>query len=618
MCNAGPDFTDPKVSTTRSEQSIGNYPPELPRDFTNAHVLSDYDGSESSNIITGLCPDMCPESERAERERKGDLDQHERVDGDRNQTSKFLAVKKYTRTAEREASLIRPMPVLQKTIDYLLNLLDLPYDDRFLGIYNFLWDRMRAIRMDLRMQHIFNQGAIVMLEQMIRLHIIVMHELCEHTKGEGFSEGFDAHLNIEQMNKTSVELFQIYDDHRKKGINVPTEREFRGYYALLKLDKHPGYKVEAAELSLDLAKMTPEIRQTPEVLFARDVARSCRTGNFIAFFRLARRASYLQACLMHAHFAKLRTQALASLHSGLQLNQGIPVSHVAMWLGMEEEDIESLLQYHGFSIKIFEEPYMMKEGLFCNRSKDYPTKCSVLVHLKKSRRIIEDFSPLTPAEVVSIPSVESESYIHTSNEEMADLEGFSSSRNGPQQQPIVISPTVSKQGENDLQAAGASTSPQGFLLSYSSPKPQLTKVGILWKPNCDESDLSRNSLERNDVHFTWKKCHFRLCQIQLCKRDLQMVYDYAVEKCASPTVLINSLEDAGPSDTHEENKISQVMPHDHDKETAEAKLKLILRFSSFFYSLGCILRLFSHHMPYSFISLVSGYGSGVVQTKGIS
>lgn len=70
-----------------------------------------------------------------------------------------------------------------------------------------------------------------------------MHELCEYNKGEGFSEGFDAHLNIEQMNKTSVELFQMYTDHRKKGIVVPTEKEFRGYYALLKLDRHPGYKV---------------------------------------------------------------------------------------------------------------------------------------------------------------------------------------------------------------------------------------------------------------------------------------------------------------------------------------------------------------------------------------
>lgn len=33
--------------------------------------------------------------------------------------------------------------------------------------------------------------------------------------------------------------------------------------------------------------------------------RACRTGNYIAFFRLAKKATYLQACLMHAHFAKV-------------------------------------------------------------------------------------------------------------------------------------------------------------------------------------------------------------------------------------------------------------------------------------------------------------------------
>ncbi|CAL1412839.1 unnamed protein product [Linum trigynum] len=250
------------------------------------------------------------------------------------------------------------MAVLQKTIDYLLSLLDQPYDGNFLGRYNFLWDRMRAIQMDLRMQHSFNVEAITMLEQMIRLHVIAMHELCEYKKGEGFSEGFDAHLNIEHMNKTSVELFQMYDDHRKKGVIVQSVKEFRGYYALLKLDKHPGYKVEPSELSLDLAKMTPEIRQNPEVLFARNVARAFRTSNFIAFFRLAKKATYLQACLMHAHFAKLRTHALASLYLGLQTNQGIPVSEVAKWIAMEEEDVENLLPYYGFSIKQFEEPYM--------------------------------------------------------------------------------------------------------------------------------------------------------------------------------------------------------------------------------------------------------------------
>ncbi|KAL4205394.1 hypothetical protein AMTRI_Chr01g137070 [Amborella trichopoda] len=390
-----PDFSTPR---TIGNKALSNSR-EKSRPITGTiSPLSDpggmettFDGEvEPSCVVAGLCPDMCPEPEREERGRKGDLDKYERLNEDRNQTSKFLAVKKYTRTADREAHLIRPMPVLQKTVNYLLNLLNQPYDDQLLGLYNFLWDRMRAIRMDLRMQHIFNRDAILMQEQMIRFHIIAMHELCEYTKGEGFSEGFDAHLNIEQMNKTSVELFQMYDDHRKKGNSVPTEKEFRGYYALLKLDKHPGYKVEPAELSLDLAKMTPEIRNSSEVLFARAVARACRTGNFIAFFRLARKATYLQACLMHAHFAKLRSQALASLHSGLQSNQGIPVAQVVKWLGMEGEDIESLLQYHGFLIKHFEDAYMVKEGPFLNADRDYVTKCSRLVHLKKSAKVVDD------------------------------------------------------------------------------------------------------------------------------------------------------------------------------------------------------------------------------------
>ncbi|XP_008795089.2 SAC3 family protein B isoform X1 [Phoenix dactylifera] len=409
---------------------------ELARDLSSTDNLFDTEGPESSQVVVGLCPDMCPESERKERERKGDLDRHERLDGERNQTTKFLSVKKYNRTAEREADLIRPMPVLQKTVDYLLSLLDQPYSDNFLSIYNFLWDRMRAIRMDLRMQHIFNQQAIIMLEQMIRLHIIAMHELCEYKKGEGFSEGFDAHLNIEQMNKTSVELFQMYDDHRKKGISVPTEKEFRGYYALLKLDKHPGYKVEPAELSLDLAKMTPKIRCAPEILFARDAARACRIGNYIAFFRLARKATYLQACLMHAHFAKIRTQALASLHSGLQNNQGIPIAHVVDWLGIGEEDVEGLLQYHGFVSKKYEGMYMVKEGPFLNGDVDFPTKCAKLVHLKKSKRIVDDVysGPTTSdlseeTEVVSdVPdsilqrteSSKTEDWINTGNEEVHD------------------------------------------------------------------------------------------------------------------------------------------------------------------------------------------------------
>ncbi|KAL3626186.1 hypothetical protein CASFOL_029735 [Castilleja foliolosa] len=541
-----------------------------------------------SSSIVGLCPDMCPESERASRERKGDLDQYERVDGDRNLTSEFLAVKKYTRTAEREADLIRPMPILQKTMDYLLSLLDGPYDDRFLGLYNFLWDRMRAIRMDLRMQHIFNLEAISLLEQMIRLHIIAMHELCEYTKGEGFSEGFDAHLNIEQMNKTSVELFQLYDDHRKRGIHVPSEREFRGYYALLKLDKHPGYKVEPAELSLDLAKMTPEMRQTPEILFARDVARACRTGNFIAFFRLARKASYLQACLMHAHFSKLRTQALASLHSGLQNNQGVPITLVAKWLGMEEEDIENLLEYYGFSIKDFEEPYMVKENAFLNVENDFPVKRSKLVNRKKSRMIVGDvflprdesyafekvkaFQPtkkVPEPKPTPKPSVVPLSITQLHDEEMDDLDTILSPKNHLDKASVALTTPVKEVVVHDAQPAPASP----LVLDLPNISSQ-NRAEFTHTPKFEP--VFRNSFGRS------KHEQEKIKPITLEKYEENRFpvtpFDSVVDTPApQPMITENSVDEEEQIGGMDEDISDDVTTSYYDKEVEEAKLKLTLR-----------------------------------------
>lgn len=578
-----------KVPVIRQNQSMPEKKKYNEDPTTDSNVISDNDGPTPSSIIIGSCPDMCPESERSERERKGDLDHYERFEGDRNQTSKFLAVKKYTRTAEREAVLIRPMPILQKTMGYLLDLLDQPYDDSFLGLYNFLWDRMRAIRMDLRMQHIFNLEAIRMLEQMIRLHIIAMHELCEYTKGEGFSEGFDAHLNIEQMNKTSVELFQLYDDHRKKGIHVASEREFRGYYALLKLDKHPGYKVEPAELSLDLAKMTPEMRQTPDVLFARDVARACRTSNFIAFFRLARKASYLQACLMHAHFSKLRAQALASLHSGLQSNQGIPVSHMAKWLGMEEEDIENFLEYFGFSIKKFEEPYMVKEISFPNVENDYPVKRSKLVHQKKSKMIVTDVSSpclaksfasekakkdqeLEPTPVQAITPESTQAI----DEEMHDYGTISSPKEATLKPMFETSvdlriPIKRKSGD-EVRVAPAN--PFVWDFSKSSPKSDEIRVESGGTPMYNQ--LFRNSFNKvtkYDSEFTPSQIMPERAEIRLPILPI----DSNVKNPVPLPVFIEDLEDEEHSCIVEEDKADEVGTKYYDEEIAQAKLKLILR-----------------------------------------
>lgn len=52
--------------------------------------------------------------------------------------------------------------------------------------------------------------------------------------------------------------------------------------------------------------------------------------------------------------------------------------------------METLLEYHGFSLRRYEELYMVKEGPFLNSDADFPTMRSRLVDLKKSRRISDD------------------------------------------------------------------------------------------------------------------------------------------------------------------------------------------------------------------------------------
>ena len=65
-----------------------------------------------------------------------------------------------------QASDVRPLPVLEETLNYLLNMLDateLPFE----VVHDFVFDRTRSIRQDLSMQNIVNDQTIHMFEEMV-------------------------------------------------------------------------------------------------------------------------------------------------------------------------------------------------------------------------------------------------------------------------------------------------------------------------------------------------------------------------------------------------------------------------------------------------------------------
>ncbi|XP_027908853.1 SAC3 family protein C isoform X2 [Vigna unguiculata] len=125
------------------------------------------DAQPSSNIV-GTCPYMCPERERIQREKLRDLAGFERLNGNPRKSSPALAVKKFCRTISTkyvEASDLRPIAVLEDTLNYLWSLLE-SKEHSFEEVHDFMFDRTRSLRQDITMQNIVNHKAIYLYERM--------------------------------------------------------------------------------------------------------------------------------------------------------------------------------------------------------------------------------------------------------------------------------------------------------------------------------------------------------------------------------------------------------------------------------------------------------------------
>ncbi|KAL5984520.1 hypothetical protein ACLOJK_018625 [Asimina triloba] len=165
---------------------------------------------------------------------------------------------------------------------------------------------------------------------------------------------------------------------------------------------------------------------------------------------------------------------------------------------MEEEDIENLLEYHGFSIKQFKGAYMMKESPFLNSVVDYPTKCSHLVHMKKSATIIDDVFSGQPfswsrERKVTIDRlddytqkdggqspVEMETFVDAVDEDMPDFEDNSSPSIENNVQLVLETPNGPR-GENHSEMADLYFLPVDSFGYHLQP----VELGTVNKPSID-------------------------------------------------------------------------------------------------------------------------------------
>ncbi|GAB0096316.1 xmas [Sergentomyia squamirostris] len=297
---------------------------------------------KKAEATKGTCPDMCPEKERLMRQARLQVANFE-MDS-RGMLNSRLAVKQYSRSsADQESALpheLRPEPVLRMTMNYLLqNIMDLcdVSDTNLSDWFHFLWDRTRSIRKDITQQELCSQESVLLVEQCARFHIHCSARLIAEDPSV-----FDQKINTENLTKCLQSLKYMYHDLALKGERCVNEAEFRGYIILLNL--------QDSNFLWDVKQLPESVQKSDPVKFAIDVFLAMESNNYVKFFQLVRRTTYMNACILLRYFNQVRAKALEVIVKSYTSRVPVPFSlrHLMYILGFEDaESTAQFVEYYG-------------------------------------------------------------------------------------------------------------------------------------------------------------------------------------------------------------------------------------------------------------------------------
>lgn len=340
-----------------------------------------------AKAIVGICPDMCPEKERYSRAEKNCLSIFETT-ADKIIDHKAV-VKEYSRSsADQEEPLpheLRPPDVLIKTMDYLLcNIIDLVEDDKISGFtigewYDFIWNRTRAIRKDITQQHLCSLKSVSLVEKCARFHIHCSAVLCEEDMA-----AFDAKINNENLTKCLQTLKHLYHDLGIQYIRCPHEPEFRAYDVLLNINE--------SDILREIQQFPSYIRESEEIKFAISIFNAVNSNNYVKFFRLVRKTTYLNACLLHRYFSQVRIKALHTILKAYCIpnrSEQFPLSELIHILAFENmNDVKDFCQWLG--LKSYEKCVILNRSDFVLPTSPLPvSRAYQLIESKRSSSVGE-------------------------------------------------------------------------------------------------------------------------------------------------------------------------------------------------------------------------------------
>ncbi|XP_036338255.1 germinal-center associated nuclear protein-like [Rhagoletis pomonella] len=225
-----------------------------------------------SNSITGTCDFLCPEVEAKLRIKERLLHFYEWKNGEKNVPG--MLVKSFVRSAAGvrapRAKDLRTERCLQKTVEYLLK--DIILDKRrpYNFAYDFIFDRLRAVRQEVVMQQYNERQTLKLLEPMVMFLAYSRYRLCEDQ-----IDNFDTKICNQHLQECLKRALCCYDDINVNSMKLNELRKrnlVEAIYLLFNLGT-----IDALNRALSIPQ---EVRKSETFDLAYKIAISYHQGNF--------------------------------------------------------------------------------------------------------------------------------------------------------------------------------------------------------------------------------------------------------------------------------------------------------------------------------------------------
>ena len=283
--------------------------------------------------VTGECMEMCPKAEILVREETRRLAVFEIVVGtESNRVPKAnhnACIKEYTRSAagcKIDRSKLRPAHVLQKCMSYLID--EIVDQDKhgksWVEIFEFVSDRVRAIRQDMVVQRIQGDVIIDILNKAVRFHIVVMEE-CKSERN------FDRAFCLDQLHGCLLPLMEYV----KTTKNASVVYESHLYYVLLNL--------KSTSIALNSIRgMLQEILYGKENVHEHavfELSSAYIIFNYHKLFKIFERLPYIASCCLVTSVNHLRIKTLNIIQKAFSSkNSKLPLETLTKWLRFDSCD----------------------------------------------------------------------------------------------------------------------------------------------------------------------------------------------------------------------------------------------------------------------------------------